>query len=138
MDQEESITNSVDLTTQIKANTISAIQIDSFLNNLYVGTTDGKIYNWDIKNKFKPELQEVAMATANSNAGITSLGFLTGSRSLFVGQSDGTSSIWFPARDENGKPVLTRVHEFDKLEGQITGFAKSPRDRGFVINDFYW
>lgn len=135
MDQEESITNSVDLTTQIKANTISAIQIDSFLNNLYVGTTDGKIYNWDIKNKFKPELQEVAMATANSNAGITSLGFLTGSRSLFVGQSDGTSSIWFPARDENGKPVLTRVHEFDKLEGQITGFAKSPRDRGFVIND---
>ena len=135
MDQEESITNSVDLTTQIKANTISAIQIDSFLNNLFVGTTDGKIYNWDIKNKFKPELQEVAMATANSNAGITSLGFLTGSRSLFVGQSDGTSSIWFPARDENGKPVLTRVHEFDKLEGQITGFAKSPRDRGFVIND---
>jgi len=135
MDQEESITNSVDLTTQIKANTISAIQIDSFLNNIYVGTTDGKIYNWDIKNKFKPELQEVAMATANSNAGITSLGFLTGSRSLFVGQSDGTSSIWFPARDENGKPVLTRVHEFDKLEGQITGFAKSTRDRGFVIND---
>ena len=135
MDQEESITNSVDLTTQIKANTISAIQIDSFLNNLYVGTTDGKIYNWDIKNKFKPELQEVVMATANSNAGITSLGFLTGSRSLFVGQSDGTSSIWFPARDENGKPVLTRVHEFDKLEGQITGFAKSPRDRGFAIND---
>ena len=135
MDQEESITNSVDLTTQIKANTISAIQIDSFLNNLFVGTTDGKIYNWNIKNKFKPELQEVAMATANSNTGITSLGFLTGSRSLFVGQSDGTSSIWFPARDENGKPVLTRVHEFDKLEGQITGFAKSPRDRGFAIND---
>jgi phosphate transport system permease protein len=135
MDQEESITNSVDLTTLINVNSISAIQIDSFLNNLYVGTTDGKIYNWDIRNKFKPELQDVIKASTNSKTGITSLGFLTGSRSLFVGLSDGTSSIWFPARDESGKPVLTRVHEFDKLEGQITGFAKSSRDRGFVIND---
>ncbi len=135
MEQEESITNSVDLTDQIDVKSITSIQIDSFLNNLYAGTTDGKIYNWNIKNKFKPELQEVITATASSNTGITSLGFLTGSRSLFVGQSDGTSSVWFPARDKSGKPVLTRVHEFDKLEGRITGFANSPRDRGFVIND---
>jgi len=135
MDQEETITNSVDLTNQIDVNTISEIQIDSFLNNLYVGTKNGKIYNWNISNKFKPELQDVITATANSNTAVSSLGFLIGSRSLFVGDSGGNVSVWFPIKNNKGKAVLTKVHDFDKLEGRITGFSKSPRDRGFVVND---
>ncbi len=135
MDQEESITNSVDLTDQVNPESIQTIEIDSFLNNVYAGTSDGKIYNWNIRNKFNPELQEVITATSNPKTGVTSLGLLIGSRSLFVGDSDGNISVWFPIGNAQGKPVLTRVHEMPKLESTVTGFANSPRDRGFVAND---
>jgi len=135
LDEGETIVNSVDLTGEVSVKKIQSIEIDSFLNNIYIGTSNGKIYNWDIRNKFKPELQEVIAATTNQNIGVTSLGLLIGSRSLFVGDSEGNISVWFPIGNAQGKPVLTRVHELPKLESTITGFANSPRDRGFVAND---
>lgn len=133
--EAETITNSVDMTGQLNPADILTIEIDSFLNNLYVGTKQGKIYNWDIRNKFQPELQEVLTATSSTDIGVTSLGLLLGSRSLFVGDSQGNISVWFPIRNDQGKLVLTRVHELPKLEGSVSGFANSPRDRGFVASD---
>lgn len=133
--QAEVITNSIEITGDIKPADINTIEIDSFLNNLYVGTKDGKIYNWDIRNKYKPDLQEKMTATSSPDIGVTSLGLLLGNRSLFVGDSQGNISVWFPIRNDQGKLVLTRVHEMPKLEGAVSGFANSPRDRGFVASD---
>jgi len=131
----ESITNTINLSDQINPAKIQPITIDNFLNNLYVGTSDGELFRWDIKNKDKPVLSEEINATGNSDVGVSSLGFLNGSRSLFVGTTNGEVSVWFPTKDKEGKPVLTKVHDFEKMQGEVTGFSNSTRDRGFAVND---
>ena len=133
--QSESIVNTVDLTSSIDPAKIRAIEVDNFLNNLYVGTSDGKIFHWNIKDKDEPILTEEINATGNENVGVSSLGFLIGSRSLVVGTTNGEVSVWFPTKNKEGVALLTKVHSLPKMSGEVTGFAKSIRDRGFVVND---
>ena len=133
--QSESTVNTVNLSNEINPSTISAIEIDTFLDNLYVGTSDGKIFHWNIKDKSEPVLSDKIDATGNSNVGVSTLGFLIGSRSLSVGTTNGGVSVWFLTRNEENKAVLTKVHSLPNMKGEISGFAKSIRDRGFVVSD---
>ena len=135
LDEGESITNTINLSEQLNSKTVLALTIDNFLNNLYLGTSDGKLLHWDIKNKDKPVLSEDINATGNSSIGVSTLGFLNGSRSLFVGTTNGEVSVWFPTKNKEGKPILTKVHDFEKMQGEISGFSNSTRDRGFAVND---
>ncbi len=126
-----------DLTANLAGSRVTAMELDNVLDNLYVGTEDGKLFHWDIGNKGSPELVEVLDATGNSNTAITALAFLIGDRSLIVGDEAGDVSVWFQVEDPTspkGKR-LTKIHVLDSLEIPITAISPSPRNRGFLTGD---
>ncbi|NIP31217.1 MAG: ABC transporter permease subunit [Candidatus Dadabacteria bacterium] len=125
----------LDLTNKHNNSTITAVQIDDSLNNLYVANSRGDIFTWSISNLSDPTLKSVVNATERKDTGITTLGFLLGSRSLIVGDEKGNVSIWFETRDESNKRVLTKIHQLPPLAKEIVQFSNSPRDRGFIASD---
>ncbi len=129
------VESTADLSDRTDTSRIMEIEIDSFLHNLYIGTSDGRILHWSIKDKSSPVLMEKITATSSSDIGVSSLGFLIGNRSVVVGSTDGDLSVWFPVKNEEGEGVLTRVHVLPEMSGSISGFSKSIRDRGFIVSD---
>lgn len=129
------MTSSINLSDKIDTNHITEIEIDSFLRNLYVGTSDGQIFHWSIKDKASPVLRKKIVATSSSEIGVSSLGFLIGNRSIVVGTTNGNLSVWFPVKNEEGEETLTKVHVLPGMNGSISGFSKSIRDRGFIVSD---
>ncbi len=126
-----------DITPNLAGSTVTTLELDNVLDNLYAGTQEGKLFHWNIRNKNKPELVEVVDATGNSNTAITALAFLLGDRSLIVGDEAGDVSVWFEVEDATaprGKR-LKKIHVLDSLEIPITAISPSPRNRGFVTAD---
>lgn len=125
------------LTPELNGSAITAVTLDGFLSNLYVGTQEGKLYHWDIRDKAKPKLVDVIDATKKSNIAITALGFLIGNRSLIVGDEAGAVSTWFQVTDKSS-PIgrsLRKIHVLSSHENPVTAVAASPRDKGFVSAD---
>jgi phosphate transport system permease protein len=126
-----------DLTANLAGSRVTAIELDNVLDNLYVGTEEGKLFHWNISNKDSPELVEIVDATGSSSTAITALGFLIGGRSLIVGDEAGDVSVWFQVEDPTspkGKR-LKKIHVLDSLEAPITAISPSPRNRGFLTGD---
>ncbi len=126
-----------DLTPELKGRIVTAIALDQFLDNLYVGTRKGELYHWDIRDKANPRLQEVIDATGNPEIAITDLGFIIGDRSLIVGDGSGNVSTWFQVED-NTSPIgrrLKKAHALAQHNGLVTAVAASPRDRGLLSAD---
>lgn len=126
-----------DLTSQLAGAKVSTIELDSYLENLYVGTDNGKLFHWDVSDKSKPEFLRAIDATDNSETAITALGFLLGDRSLVVGDEAGRVSVWFevPDRTSPTGDLLKRIHEFSPMESPVTQITASARDRGFLASD---
>jgi phosphate transport system permease protein len=126
-----------DLTPKLGSSRVTTLELDDVLDNLYVGTEEGKLFHWNISNKESPDLVEVLDATGNSNTAITALAFLIGDRSLIVGDEAGDVSVWFQVDDPTspkGKR-LKKIHVFESLETPITAISPSPRNRGFLTGD---
>ena len=126
-----------DLTPELKGSIVTAIALDSFLDNLYVGTKRGELYHWDIRDKANPKLVEVIDATENPETAITVLGFIIGDRSLIVGDETGNVSTWFQVEDKTS-PIgrrLKKAHVLSSHNGLVTAVASSPRDRGLISAD---
>ncbi len=116
---------------------VTAMELDHFMRNLFVGTDSGKILHWDISDKESPELLEAIDASVNSHTAITALGFLIGDNSLLVGDAAGNVSVWFEAQDmtsPRGK-VFQKIHTLPPLELPVTNITSSERDRGFIASD---
>jgi len=124
-----------DLTNDIGINKVSSIALDNLLYNVYAGTEDGKILNWNIKNKENPILEPVINASEGQQNEITLLSFVLGDRSLIVGDIEGNVSTWFKTKDENNKELLTKVHVLSPHNYAITSSASSPRDKGIITAD---
>lgn len=126
-----------ELTAELNGRTITTMEIDSFLENLYIGTKQGTLFHWDIKDKENPSLVGQLDVTGDSQVSVTALAFLLGDRSLIVGDESGNVSVWFQLEDKSsttGKS-LKKVHVFDSLDLPITAISASPRNRGFVSAD---
>jgi phosphate transport system permease protein len=126
-----------DLTPELKGGIVTAIALDDFLDNLYVGTKRGELYHWDTRDKANPRLVEVIDATENPETEITTLGFLIGDRSLILGDQSGNVSTWFQVQDKTS-PIgrrLKKVHTLSSHDGLVTAVAASPRDRGLLSAD---
>lgn len=134
-DEPEMFTN--DLTDQLSGSKVSAIELDRVIENLFVGTENGKIFHWDVSDRENPEFLRAIDATDNPQTAITSLAFLLGDRSLLVGDEAGHISVWFEVPDSSSSTgdVLTKIHELSPLELPITNITASARDRGFVASD---
>ncbi len=125
------------LSKKLNGYTVTTIELDRSLENLFVGTDNGKIFHWDVSNKENPEFLRAIDATESPNTAITALSFLLGDRSLLVGDEAGNVSVWFEIHDSSSPTgdVLTRVHHLAPLELPVTQISSSARDRGFIASD---
>ena len=126
-----------DLTDKLEGNKVTALEIDRSLGDLYVGTNNGKLYHFDVRDKENPVLLDALGVAPNSNTPVTALAFLLGDRSLIVGDGAGDVSVWFEVSDPDsprGK-ILKRIHELPPMELPVTNIIASTRDRGFIAAD---
>ncbi|MDQ1346773.1 MAG: phosphate transport system permease protein [Acidobacteriota bacterium] len=111
---------------------LTQLLIDREQQNLFGGTAGGDLYWWklDQGDDFPPQ---IASAGASE---ITALSFLIGDRSLVVGQSNGSLSVWFPVRPTGEESfLLSRIHDFPRHTSAIRLIAPSQRNRTFIAKD---
>ncbi|MGQ0794064.1 MAG: ABC transporter permease subunit [Deltaproteobacteria bacterium] len=125
-----------DLTPELSGSAPTEIALDEFMDNLYVGVADGRIFRWDLKDKSAPKLAESTEASANKTP-ITALGFILGDRSLIVGDASGGVSIWFQIEDKTSPTGrrLVKAHTLSSHKSEVVAVAASPRDRGLLTAD---
>ncbi len=137
LEDDEPAPITFNLTEQLNGSTVTTIELDRAIENLFVGTENGKIFHWDVSDRENPEFLRAIDATSSPKAAITALAFLLGDRSLLVGDDDGNVSVWFEVWDSSSPTgdVLTRIHQLSPLGLPITNITSSARDRGFLASD---
>jgi phosphate transport system permease protein len=127
--------NPVELTAQI-AGTATALLLDGRGETLSVGTADGHLYHWDVREPGHPVLLEQPKVSP-SGAAVTALAYLIGDRSLVIGTGSGEVSVWMPVRvtKESNTTKLRPVHQFGAHPAAVTSISPSQRDKGFVTGD---
>ena len=101
------------------------------MDTVYLANEQGDVVAYDISDTEAPEQIE----TLNLNTDISSFKFLTGDISILVGNSKGDISQWFPVKDENGTPKLTRIRDFELNGSPITYIATEHSRKGFFVVD---
>jgi phosphate transport system permease protein len=115
---------------------VTALALDALLENLYVGTADGQVVHVALSETESPEMRAAYTVAASSTA-VTTLGFLSGDRSLVVMSEDGAVSTWGLVRraDAPSGWTLTQIHTLRAHNAPVTAFAPSQRVKGFVTGD---
>lgn len=128
-------TTQVDLTSSISGR-VTALTLASRTELLAVGTEDGKVYHFDLRDAAKPLLTEATQASGQNNA-ITAVGYLIGDQSLVVGDTAGQVAVWMPVREHPGtnQTKMTAVHRFAPHQSAVTDITISQRDKGFITTD---
>lgn len=128
-------TTQVDLTSNIPGQ-VTALTLASRAELLAVGTADGKVYHFDLRDAAKPVLAETTQASGPDQA-ITALAYLMGDRSLVVGDAAGQVVVWMPVREHPGtnQTKMTAVHRFTPHQSTVTDITISQRDKGFITTD---
>jgi phosphate transport system permease protein len=114
-----------------KTPAVTSLALDHFLENLYVGASNGELFHFNISDKENPYLVEKIKA---SDTAITALGFLLGDISLVVGDQRGGINVWMRVRDEASASgwALKKIHTLKSHNASITAIAPSFRDKGFL------
>jgi len=114
---------------------ISALALDERGEDLFVGTSTGKVLRVNLRDPGGPMLAGSVAATSRRGAGVTVLGFLIGDRTLIVGDAVGGISSWQLLRHDDGESRLTKIYDFTPHQGPVIGFSKSRRHKGFITAD---
>ncbi|OYT21395.1 MAG: ABC transporter permease [Nitrospira sp. UW-LDO-01] len=128
-------TTQVDLTPNISGR-VTALTLASRAELLAVGTADGKVYHFDLRDAAKPVLAETTQ-TSGLDQAITALAYLMGDRSLVTGDAAGQVVVWMPVREHPGtnQTHMTNVHRFLPHQSAVTEITISQRDKGFITTD---
>ncbi|MGH7307044.1 MAG: ABC transporter permease subunit [Candidatus Rokuibacteriota bacterium] len=110
---------------------ITAIQVDSRGEDLFIGTSRGRLVWYDLRAS--EGLQQARTAEVGQ-APVTALGFLLGDRTLVTGDSRGAVASW-QIVSAGGARRLALIHRFDGHRGPVVGFDASKRDKGFATVD---
>ncbi len=115
----------------------SAFLLDELGEMLIIGTRDGKLLYWDIRNIEMPRLMGTYQVSTVPEEAVTALSYLIGERSLVVGTSQGGVTAWMPYvdPDKGGDPRLTEMRAFLRHSGEVTVISPSQRDKGFITGD---
>ena len=115
---------------------ITALKLDNRAEELFVGTSQGQVLRYDLRDPVLPKLAEVVAVTSRPGAPVTVLGFLIGDRTLVVGDQAGGVSSWqvVPPPD-GGEKRLTRTYVFTAHAAPVIAFTASKRDKGFATAD---
>lgn len=110
---------------------ITAMALDLFMENLYVGTSSGELFRIDVGDRSNPCFAEKVKV---SERAVTALGFLLGDVSLVVGDKGGGVSVWMQVRDDASPSgwALKKVHNLTSHNTPVLAVAQSMRDKGFV------
>lgn len=110
---------------------ITALALDLFMENLYIGTSSGEIFHINVSDRNNPCLTEKVRV---SDKAITALGFLLGDVSLVIGDAGGGVNVWMQVRNEGSPSVwlLKKVHTLASHGAPIVEIDTSQRDKGFV------
>jgi len=124
-----------ELTQQI-AGTVTALVLDSRGETVSVGTADGHLYHFDVREITRPVLVGT-YTVASSGSAVTALAYLIGDRSLVIGTSTGDVSVWMPVplANESNVTRLQAIHHFASHPAAVTDISPSQRDKGFVTTD---
>lgn len=124
-----------DLTRHIPQR-ITALTLGGQADLLAVGTVDGTLYNFDIRDPAQPVLVEADPAPDQSGA-ITALAYLMGDRALVVGSASGQVAVWMPVRERPGSNATHMIvaHRLASHATAVTGITISQRDKGFITTD---
>ena len=126
---------SVELTSLV-AGSVTALLLDGRGETLSIGTADGTLYHFDVRESTRPVLIET-LSVASSHAPVTALAYLIGDRSLVIGTGAGEVSVWMPVRMSKDSNV-TRLQLIRRLASHpaaVTGISPSQRDKGFITGD---
>ena len=106
---------------------VTALALDARQEQLYAGTDDGRLLRFDLRSADAPP--ETVSA---GRSPVSALALLIGSRTLVVGQTDGSLSTWFAVPQSDGPSRLTRIRDFPPYPAAIQQIAPSQRDRSFL------
>ncbi len=109
----------------------SHLLLNKEMDNVYLANSKGDVTVYDVSDPEYPEQVE----SLNLKTDITSFEFLTGDISILVGNSKGNVSQWFPVKDDNGTPRLTRIREFSLGTNAVTAVATEHSRKGFLAID---
>lgn len=113
---------------------IKYMLLDKMMDILYLANSNGEVSAYDVYDPAEPELIEKLNLT-NQQSDIISFEFLTGDISILVGDNRGNISQWFPVKNEQGKPKLTKIRKFNLGSVAITGIAAEHSRKGFLAID---
>jgi phosphate transport system permease protein len=113
---------------------VTALALDGRGDDLFVGTSQGQIVRYDLRDRATPTVTETV--EAGDRSAITVLEFLIGDRTLVVGTRAGGVATWQVVPEHSGgQPRLRRIHEFRRHQAPIVASAASHRDKGFATAD---
>ena len=115
---------------------ITTVALDATSENLYMGTSDGRIVHVVLTDGQTPVTKGYYQVGAPAQA-VTKLDFLNGGRSVVVMTAAGAVSTWSPVRqiDDPSRWVLQRTHEFRPHQAPVTAFAPFLQVKGFATAD---
>jgi len=118
------------------AEPVTALIFDSRGETLSVGTAEGNLYYYNVREGTQPSLIETIAVTPPGSS-VTALSYLIGDRSLAIGSSTGDVSVWMPVREAQESPVsrIRQIHRFDPHPSPVTVISPSLRDKGFITGD---
>ena len=115
---------------------ITALRLDGRGEDLFIGTSQGRILHFDVRDKASPVEMEAVTVGATPGTPITTLGFLLGDRTLVAGDAGGRVSTWqVVPPPHGGDRRLTRVYDFTPHAGPVVAINASRRDKGFLTAD---
>ncbi len=115
---------------------ITALRLDGRAEDLFVGTSQGQVLRYDMRDRANPTRAEVVDVTGRPGVPVTALDFLIGDRTLVVGDRAGRVSTWqvIPP-PSGGERRLTRIYQFAGHPGPVIAVSPSQRDKGFATAD---
>ena len=115
----------------------TAVVVDRRGDYAYVGSSNGYVQRWDLRDKADPKVSDAADATLRRDIPVTALALLIGEQSLIVGDAAGHVTRWFTVRDPEMKSGwrLQRIDSLQPHRAAVTAIAASPRDKGFMTAD---
>ncbi len=111
---------------------VTALAVDNRGDDVFVGTSAGQVLRVSLRDPDAPEVVEKISA---SDAGVTTLGFLLGDRTLVVGDAAGGISSWQLVRNDAGGFRLEKMHDYTPHKETVVAFSRSRRTKGFITAD---
>jgi phosphate transport system permease protein len=109
------------------------LSMDSEGEKLFVSTSEGSLYYFDVSDKSEPEYLTNIIATQGETS-ITKIQFLLGDQSVIVGDAKGNVNSFMKVLDDKSEQgwKLLKVHKFEKQNSAITSISASSRNKSFI------